>query len=351
MNHKQLIFFGVIIVCYIAIRVLLPKFILKQEVQPPNIPYAYLTDCEDTDLALSLTAEGSTLCQNETSLYTRNQGKKSVIIEISKNRRYFVNSLGYLISEEANVISIDRFQLPTIVKPVYSFHLAKGVSLISTFIVQTNVDRIVIFLNTLKEATSSADTKSILYKVEIASQSNAENEPSITSFESKEMLRVVDAFYGGSIVFCRGLFPFLAPKFRILHWGVSLSILPNFLNLLSFQHNTTIPSAVYTTNSNLASQVVSFDKNGNRINSPENIIKQATVLQDSSGTLSFSEETSSLMWTSSNGSSSTALLSYLPTFNGELVAKYSTKIGKRVYNCFDFSESLQITLRTCIPEL
>ena len=351
MHYKQLIYFGIIIVCYLTIRVLLPQFIPKTEVQPPIIPYAYLTDCEDTDLALSLTKEGVTICQNDTSLYTRLQGKKFAFLEKSKERHFFINSLGYIVSEESNIITIDRFQQSATVNPIYSLHLTKGVSLVGTFTLQTEDGTTFIFLNTEKEAKTSSDIKSVLYRIEISTQRNSENNPTITSFESKEMLRVVDAYYNGDIVFCRELFPFLAPKFRILHWGVSPTILPNFLSLLSFQRNTTIPSAVYTTNSNLASQVVSFDKNGNRINSPENIIKQSSILQDSSGTLSFSEETSSLMWTSFSGSSSTPLLSYLPTFNGELVAKYSTKIGKRVYNCFDFGESLQITLRTCIPEL
>lgn len=37
--------------------------------------------------------------------------------------------------------------------------------------------------------------------------------------------------------------------------------------------------------------------------------------------------------------------------SSQLLGKYSTTIKKRVYNCFDFSESSQITLRSCKPEL
>ncbi|MCC7304305.1 hypothetical protein IT418_02745 [bacterium] len=40
----------------------------------------------------------------------------------------------------------------------------------------------------------------------------------------------------------------------------------------------------------------------------------------------------------------------IPESSG-LLGRYSTRIKKRVYNCFDFSESSQITLRSCKLEL
>lgn len=205
---KKILPFALLILVYICLRLLLPKITPKTDTAQTVDPFVVLSVCEESDQAISVTDKGLTVCKNDTYLYIFQQGKKQKVVDIPKNTHYFLSSSGYLISQTAQTVSIKRFQLPISVEPLYAFDLPSSATLISTFLVQTIGNADLIYVSTQKEAKKVTDIKSIIYRIELPINKGEASNPTISTYESQEMLRVVDVYHKGKLYTSENFFLF-----------------------------------------------------------------------------------------------------------------------------------------------
>lgn len=312
-----------------------------------TIPFAILPFCDDDDRVITLLEDGTIICLGKASIYALQSGARTKISDLSKNETILTGTLGYFIGYSASQVTLYRVMLPLTIEKVYDFALNDQITPISSFISKSEQGTHV-FVSAQKEATSATSIKSMQYKITLQNSGAAvPTNPILTTLATPEMLRVIDSYYDGTVLLMRELYPFLAPKFRIALWSESPAILSPHPAITAFVTSTDQP--LYFSDDENA---YLLSQSGAKSNVTTNNILASTIISTPSGFLSLDTSNSSLIWNpSSQASDPTSILAHIPTTQLELTGRYSTRIGKRVYNCFDFSESLQITLRACIPQL
>ncbi|MFZ2189459.1 MAG: hypothetical protein WAV48_01645 [Candidatus Magasanikiibacteriota bacterium] len=294
--------------------------------QLPVRPITFVPICEDQDIPLLLTNTGTTLCKDAEALYIRVQGKKVLIKKIASADVFMPSSLNLTVFQRNNVLHFEKFLQGNELKEIFSFTIPQNVTPISFFYSQLD-EASLLFISAQKNATSPKDTKSVIYRISLD-----ENDSSKTIVESAatlEMLRVMDAYHKGRVLLLRELFPFLTKKHRILNWSTAPEIKND-----SCARNTVINLS----NETPPCQEITSDTS-------------QEFIKSESGNVQFDRAEHQLLWRPKLTETPKILLSNVNIEEWQLIAKYSTRIGKRVYNCIDFSESLKISLRICIPEI
>jgi hypothetical protein len=321
-------------ILFAAITVLLYIFLSRFALTPPKpreptvpTPIAIIPLCENEDSAIFLTAANETVCKAETALYLRRNGKKITLKKVDSTDAYFTSSKNLVIFQSDNELIIEKLEADNTVKNLYTLPLKKGILPLSIILYSDDENRITVYVSAQKEAHTVTDTKSVFFRISLTLTDNSLSK--VTSIEQRNMLRTVSLYNGGTLLLLREMFPFLQGRQMYLEWKER----PNFMPVqcknrpISYQSGNTL-----------------FDSN-NCSKTPQYFLKT------SAGYLTVDSENHSLLWNSAESSAPVIVTSNVFPENWHLPAEYTTRIGKRVYNCFDFSESLQITLRTCIQQL
>jgi hypothetical protein len=312
-----------------------------------SIPFASLPLCESADRVISLLEDGSPVCSNQSSLYVIQMRSHIKIAELQTNEKLITGTLGFFIGATQTKITLYRVIQPIALEKVYEFAITEEITPVSVFLMRTD-DQLVFYVSAQKEATSPSSVKSIHYRISVpTNMRGTARTPSLSTLATQEMLRITDSYYGGDLVLLRELLPFLEPKYRIARWTETPALIPAKDSIAEFITSTGKPyyrtrdKKYFTVSGNGSSQEVAIST-----------ISDFILIHDSFGFIEFNLSENALVWHKGAASSKPAvILAHLPTTQLELVGRYHTRIGKRVYNCFDFSESLQITLRVCIPQL
>lgn len=297
----------------------------KPDTSIPSLPRFYLPLCDSNDKPLLLTNTNAVVCKDEKEVYLFAGNKKHVIFTIKNISTFFPGSLGFLVYYSDAIIRINKINSNTQLEELTTISLGNELIPQSVFFSQNDKGETVIFVTCQKEAQNAESTKTKIFKI-IFSQEGKHTSTSEISL--RNMLKVVDIYEKGELLLLREMHPFLEKKLRRLNWKNPQQIITDYCQyeygIFTMQHNG----------------------NGYCKSDPLSLISATT------GELKINSESDQLHWQSiAQSATPTSILSSISTEGFELLARYSTSIGKRVYNCFDFSETSQITLRACIPEL
>jgi len=274
-------------------------------------------------------------------VYVISSGKRTKIGELADINTILPGTLGYFTGITESQITIFRITQSLTLLTIYSIDFPKDITPASALYSHT-VQTTNIYISAQKEATTPLSVKSVHYRIQIPQAPTAL--PDHTVYTTIDMLRVVAAFDEVNLVFFRELYPFLSEKWKIAELNQAVSFPKLKSNPVKFFPATITP--LYITMNNQIQSV-----RNETAESPPYPLERILTYGDS-GIIYHEPETQELRWHQfSTRTSPQTLLSFVPSLQYELAGQYSTRIGKRVYNCFDFSESLQITLRTCVPQL
>jgi len=319
--------------------------------QEPERPFAMLPTCDEGDLAISLLESDIPICKSNESLYVLHAGKREKIGSVKKSDTLLPGSFGYYLLIHDNTVTLNRVVQPWQIIAIFEFAINDQINPVSSFFTLTR-DKLFVYISAQKEAQSPTDDKSIYYRIALSPPTGNPPSPTplLSTFTTKEMLRIVDVYYEGKLLYLRELHPFLEEKHRIVTWEESAKIINPPYAPKTFLISTTVPT--FGTDERAKAKLITLTEEGKAISSREINKNELPFIVDLNGYMSLNRELGDLTWHTvpEVPQSTDILLPYLESTDLELTARYSTRIGKRVYNCFDFSESLQITLRTCIPQ-
>lgn len=326
MSKKIILLALLITLAYFTFYLLLSKFPRDSEEDESPFPSITLPLCEENDQALLLTVTGVTICKDGDSLYFKDSGKKKEIQKIKVTDYYFPSSLNLIVFTRVGELVVQKLLGDMSMQVLYTLSLPSNVTPIA-IILTGNKEVTTVFVSAQHDAKSEKDFKGILYKIEL---SNSETfTPRSTNVALKEMLCIVDIYDDGKYLVLRELFPFLVKKHRSLNWKeqpeLRIETCQQFISLSQPFTPFECPKLPET--------------------------EYHIFIKETAGNVEFDTKRSSLVWHKNGTQIPNTLISNVNPEEWEVVAKYSTIIGKRVYNCIDFSESLELTLRTCITEL
>ncbi len=308
---KKFYYLGtVLLLIYVLLFIVITQqkpHIIKEQLNP----YIFHAICEEDDKPLLFLDNGRTICRSESTLYTKIEGKKRKINDIPQGVNYISSSRNLLIHIKDKTIFIETISDSLEILAVTSYTIPRTSSFVSTFITTDINENTIVFISMEKTAIAITDDKSEIVRITIFPDKKSK----IDSYLLKSMLKVTDYLQESDSIYLIEMHPFLLSKNVILQWQSKKQ-----LNIVESKneelHDTRLRLAEW------ADERLTFDT-----------------------------ETSEL-WYTNEVHDINYLVAVAPHANTwELTAKYSTRKDKRVYNCFDFSESSQITLRTCIPKL
>ena len=305
---------------------------------------------EDTDIPISLLDNGTTACLSENTLYVNDESRKIVLkkYETKEIPTYIQGAMNYLLLYTNNVVTIHRILDNSALEEVTTIPLATNETPISVYGVGDINKNQVLYLSTYLEARKSTDTKSKLYRIEITSL-----DKTIQVFTLRSMLIISSVFSTekSEIYFMKEMFSFLEQR-HIVYFSRNgkLEELPCKIDI--FSKSTSLPKF----QSDFCENYIK--PNWFTISKTDAIVQleaapdnEDLVLSNNSGEIHFLPSTQQLSWVKNDSTTPQILQSYIDSWQSQILAQYSTRIGKRVYNCFDFSESIKITLKVCTPEL
>lgn len=323
MNRKAIFITCIIVIAYLLGFLLSQKQTMRD---PQNIPSATRHYCLDSDTVITTDINTGILCRSDISFYTLKGTSKKSIKELSIKADYFLGSFGYFSSiEQDRILRFYRMTTAQSVELVATFDLSPKETIHSQFLYQTEDSTTHLFLSGEYDVQSQKQPKAFLTHFMIEQNSVIKKETYIFT----ELLKLKDVVVheGSYYALLSEMYPFLEPKKRVL---------------LLQQGET--PTRISCTAESAKLFVFYLDDFC--------LVDDNNKLYTSkSGDLIFHEKERSLQWVQYEMSQTHLILSAVDIQSLELFARTSTRIGKRVYNCFDFTESLQITLRLCIPTI
>lgn len=290
------------------------------------LPQAGRFHCLDADTVITFGTTIGTLCKAQNSFYLlKGTNKKSVTDLLSIKATYYPGSLGYFASVMEKQVQFYRVAEGGSIQELGSFMIAKGDTIISQFIFQTKGGDTHLFLSGEHTVDSPKQPRAFLSHYTIFEDSVAV----AYTFQLAELVKVSDMVEkdGELHALLRESQPFLEPKRRVLR--IRKGSTPSNITCPMQQP----PLFTFT--------VEEFCQNGS----------EEILFSSSQGDLVATTDRHTLTWANYQSASTTTIISEVALDSLELIARSSTRIGKRVYNCFDFTESSQITLRLCIPTI
>jgi hypothetical protein len=270
---------------------------------------------KESDTKLGFIGIDQTLCSNEDGLYSF---KNNEIRRIDKSSDYHTSRfLAYtnqlLISATSQNITVDKLDQDTQIIRLYSMPIAGNESLQSALSVEYS-EQIIVWLSCLIEVTSPEQSKTKIIRVEI-------DKKDFTVVATKEirLLHMEKVAYPFALnmnefIFTKELFPFLENNISLYAYKNStLTAITIPCNVEQLRLDMSVPLVLIRDCSNWKDGWYTYQNDAWQ--------------QHESIDVSKSSQTS------------------------DVIAQFSTIIKKRVYNCKDFVESLQITLRVCKPIL
>lgn len=311
------------------------------------VPFASIPSCGESEQVISMLEDGAIVCLKDSAIYALQSGIRSKIATTQKGESILNGTLGYFVGTTATTVTLYRVVQPLSLEKIFDFAINDQITPVYALFARGN-NAFNVFISAQKEASSLDSEKSIHYRIIVPmGREDKAATPTLITLATRDMLRITDSYYNGEFTMLRELHPFLEPKFRFAMWEETPILLPLTPSIASFVTSSDIPR--YLSN---GGKIHTLSKDGTELETSITETSGTTLIQDRTGTIGFDDNFTTLLWhPNTNHSDPVTLLAHLPTAQLELTGRYSTRIGKRVYNCFDFSESLQITLRVCIPQL
>lgn len=324
-----------------------PQEDVTQKDLEADMPLIFTSSCEYSHIPLLLTDTGTTICESSTTIYLYIQGEKVTLLKKDTNTPSFVpSSQQLLVGFRENVLLLFSVSTTNTLTEIFSFAMPPEQTPISLFFTRhPKTEERIVYLSAQQLAQSPSEVKSVQYEFTISTK----HEIAVRQLRSVEMLKVVAAFPEYQTIVMTELFPFLAQKVSLVQWGETPRLTP---------HPCT------STARPLPADAPLFTSDGCRLLPHQNYLEisassgqQTTrpfnanlLISTHDGVIQRSEQEQQLLWKPSDSPQETVIFHRIPD-NLVLFGQSSTRIGKRVYNCFDFTESPEITLRMCIPIL
>lgn len=352
MTKKQILICAIVVALYL-LSFYLAKTYLKVETYNNAVaePFVILPRCAKDAVAIGITSEHDTICQGKNGISRYATEKEVVILPITDIAKdtLVISRLNYLllISEQKVVFKEILSNLTLVDRG--TIELAKNESFIDVFL-SSDTSEDILLLSTELKAQSPTDDKSKIRILSISHKDAASNVNSIYEIRSKYIDSVLYANFSVTkpFIITHTAYPFLELRYRVLHQVEQriedvttctiTEILPGYNQPLWEQQCSDKPTReISSTNEQLSSNTTAI----------ELLKKRNAILFENSYLLITADR--KLIW--KNMELTKHLLdnisATIDTFS--IISQQSTRIGKRVYNCIDFGDSPQISLRVCIP--
>lgn len=323
MNRKAIFITCIIVIAYLLGFLLSQKQVIHEQERIPSATRLY---CLDSDVVITTDINAGILCKSDTSLYILQGTSRKNVKELSIKAEYFQGTFGYFSSiEQDSKLRFYRMTSVQSVELVATFDLSSKETIHSQFLYQTEDSTTHLFLSGEYDVQSKKQPKAFLTHFLIEQNSVVKKETYIFT----ELLKLKDVVEqeGSYYALLSEMHPFLEPKKRLL-----------------LLQQGEVPTKISCTTDN--AKLFAFSLEDFCLIDDNN-----KLYTSKSGDLIFLEKERTLQWAQYEMSQTHLILSAVDIQSLELFARTSTRIGKRVYNCFDFTESLQITLRLCIPTI
>lgn len=323
MNKTAILITSTIVTAYLLGFLLTQKQAIHEQ---EHIPFATRQYCLESDVVITTDINTGILCKSDTSLYILQGTSRKNVKELSIKAEYFHGTFGYFSSIELdNKLRFYRMTTAQSVELVATFDLSPKETIHSQFLYKTDDSIIHVLISGEYDVQSQKQPKAFLTHF-LAEQHTVTKKETYTFTELLKLKDVV-AQEGLYYALLSEMYPFLEPKKRLL-----------------LLRQGEVPTKISCTTENAKLFAISLEDFC--------LIDDNNKLYTSKlGDLIFLEKEEALQWVQYETSQTHLILSVVDLRSLELFARTSTRIGKRVYNCFDFTESLQITLRLCIPTI
>lgn len=350
MNTRSIIFIFVLFLIYIGCFYLTQNKSLpiQTDTEKAGLPTIILPTCKDSDVPLGISSDGYTYCQHDKSIHLLLPGKDLIIVDEKLLGDDEIAGIfgSYLVTRNTNMLHI--YALTSAATTEFdTLTLAKNETLVSAFGRKDEKSITTIYLSTVLEAQSPKDIKSKIYKIVLPT--GTPEKPKLQPlYSSTHMEKAVFAYphtdTQSEILFTKESYSFLAPLSNIIISGKSFATCP----VTAFGRSVDIPYVQISACNGKKAGWYEISKDTLLVSSLTQ--DDSALIANKDGTLTYTQE-QGLKWQQQGIKTALELSSEALQNIGNIFFIESTNTGKRVYNCIDFGESSQITLRSCIPNL
>jgi len=306
-KYNKAIYIGFLILIYLCGYLISIKYPHNIENSNAIEPFAFEPICPKDDLVVSLTSTNESICfDNKKRFYVNKNGENYPVYSLVNNEEYLTAGNRFIITRESERILIITFDNILAKSDEQIIELSQNEEFISSW-----YDTEYLYITTMLEAKSMNDDKTRIFKIKIDREEKGKSQK-IDSYATKNMYQIDSARdnqdKSDTIIRLSNPFSFLEYYSAELNWK------SKGLRKIEIAQEK--------------------DKNGFQLSASSSI----SINEDKKLHYNYNNMSRILMEYTN--------LQQIDRNKGI----QCLKIGETVYNCNDFGESTEITLRVCIPK-
>ncbi len=309
------------------------------------VPYILLKNCDTNYQALGFTENGTSICLGKKGLITAtNDGKEIYLLSKEKiaNDDLLQIRSNFLFHISQKKLKISRITSTNALEQLSEIKLQDSETVLDTFVSSTIDSTNYLLISSELQAQKKEDNKSQIRVITVNNEYKIITEKILLS---QNILKVQYAnfAYAPNFIVTKTAYPFLESKYEIFNADLE-KISTNNCKISDIDYE--FSTLLWQTDCNNEKKMFSLDAKNKVIETNE--ILNPDVFEFFTSKLR--QTANGEFQLESDGKIIRLLHKNRDTYvNFDIISQKSTRIGKRVYNCIDFGELPQISLRVCIP--